>query len=225
MNPSEAASLTSVKLRRGKRPAVSSTKPGDITAKLLGLDDSGKAARTAPRAEASTPKRADVTFFLPTAADIIEPPASTPRAPDLELAPIATQPRGYWEFIDYWDRLRRGRRPPILAALDRSIVAECWPDSLMVTYTAVDTAMPQIVRLGRPTGAIEYTPMVTEWIIACARQVAHDGEAMEDEQEFPVANGMAGYRLLLLPFANDNGRSDYVVCHLSRAQGDRTPRR
>jgi len=224
MSEREAASLTLVKVRRGKRPVLTGTKAGDLTAQLRVLDDGPAPERVASPRASTSPRREEVVFYLPPAADlVVTPPASSPPL-DLEL-PTPAEPRGYWELIDYWDRLRRGRRPPTLAALDRNIVAQRWPDSLIVSYSAADTTMPQIARLGQPTGAIEYTPMVTEWIIACARQVAQEGEAMEDEQEFPVANGMAGYRLLLLPFANDNGKSDHVVCHLSRAQDKRSAQR
>jgi hypothetical protein len=59
--------------------------------------------------------------------------------------------------------------------------------------------------------------MVTEWIMACAREVARRGEALEDVQEFPLADGAADYHLLLLPFATPDGKSEHVLCHLSRA--------
>jgi len=124
----------------------------------------------------------------------------------------------YWDFVDYWDKLRHGYRMPTLSMLDRSLVAECWPDSLIVSYPENNEAMPQIARLSRATGEIEYTPLVTDWIISCARETVRYGEAMEDEQEFPYSRGMAGYRLLLLPFATDEGKGEFVLCHLCRAE-------
>ncbi len=155
----------------------------------------------------------------PRTASAAAPRDATPAAFPLQPSPYHRQ--GGDAFVDYWDELRHGHGVPRLATLDRDRVAGCWPDSLMVTYTRLDAAMPQIVRLSKPTGEIEYTPMVTDWIISCARQVARAGEAMEDEQEFPFANGSAGYRLLLLPFATADGKSQHVLCHLSRARKDK----
>lgn len=220
MSGSKAASLTVVKVRRGPRPAAGSDKAGDITAQLQATPGHVSEFLPLARARSASPKTEKVTFVLPPALALDASP--TPPLPEIE--PIewqvpATTPklRGYWEFVDYWDRLRRGRRLPTLAMLDRDFVAGHWPDSLVVTYTPANPSMPQIARLGKPTGDIEYTPMVTDWIITCAQQVARDGEAMEDEQEFPLPGGVTGYRLLLLPFAGDAGKSDHVVCHLSRA--------
>jgi hypothetical protein len=148
------------------------------------------------------------------------PVGPVPRVPKTFGAPApagnGAAPRGDREFVLYWQGLRRGTAMPKLALLDREFVAGCWPDSLMVSYAGAAGA-PQIARLGRTTGEIEYTPMVTEWIMACAREVARRGEALEDVQEFPLTEGVADYHLLLLPFAAPDGKSEHVLCHLSRA--------
>jgi len=147
--------------------------------------------------------------------------APVPRVPKAFGRPAPASPRvtprGDREFVLYWDGLRRGTAMPKLALLDRDFVAGCWPDSLMVSYAGGGAEAPHIARLSRTTGEIEYTPMVTEWIMACAREVARRGEALEDVQEFPLADGAADYHLLLLPFATPDGKSEHVLCHLSRA--------
>ena len=221
----EPASLAAIKLRRGPRGAQASNKAGDITAHLRPQTASPPPAAPLPPPpidQAPAPIAA-----ITTATEIDRAPTPQPAHPALaEIQPPAAPTKGpeYWEFIDYWNRLRRDRPLPALTLLDRELVSDCWPDSLMVTYVTVDAPMPQIARLSKATGEIEYTPMVTDWIISCAREVARHGEAMEDEQEFPLAGGTTGYRLLLLPFAGAQGDSDHVLCHLSRARKDRAAR-
>jgi hypothetical protein len=142
------------------------------------------------------------------------PPSSaseTPRAAPLPYDDL----RSADDLIYYWDELRAGRALPLFASLDRTRIAISWPDTVMVNYGEDQAAMPQIARLSRLTGAVEFTSMVTEWILSCSRQVARIGRAMETKRVF--AGGPRSYHLLLLPFANSGGASDHVLCHLSCA--------
>jgi hypothetical protein len=121
------------------------------------------------------------------------------------------------DLIYYWDELRGGRELPFFSSLDRTRIAISWPDTVMVNYGADQEAMPQIVRLSRLTGAIEFTSMVTEWILSCSRQVSRIGKAMETKRVFSGPHKPHSYHLLLLPFAGSGGASDHVLCHLSCA--------
>ncbi len=177
MNRTEPASLAAIKLRRGPRRVAASAKAGDITAQLI--------APTAPPPPLPPPRLAEPTpapdaTAAATEIDVVVSPLTPPAQTLTETAAPPAKAPEYWEFIDYWNRLRRNHPLPALTLLDRELVAESWPDSLMVTYATIDAPMPQIARLSKPTGEIEYTPMVTDWIISCAREVARHGEAMED---------------------------------------------
>jgi hypothetical protein len=86
----------------------------------------------------------------------------------------------------------------------------------MVNYSADQEAMPQIARLSRLTGTIEFTSLVTEWVLSCARQVAKLGKAMETRRAFTGTRSPHHYHMLLLPFADAHGMSSHVLCHLSR---------
>jgi hypothetical protein len=157
---------------------------------------------------------ADVaTYIVPAPEPLPEPETVRP-------APLPYDDlRSADDLIDYWDDLRAGRELPFFASLDRTRIAISWPDSLMVTYSGADVAAaPQIARLSRLTGRVEYSSMVTEWILGCSRQVAQIGKAMEHEQKFPGSHGgTRSYRMLLLPFATAVGKSDHILCHLSSA--------
>ena len=151
-----------------------------------------------------------------------EPEAKSPLPPAAEAARAVPLPyddlRSADDLVYYWDELRAGRALPFFASLDRTRIAISWPDTVMVNYAGVDqAAMPQIARLSRITGAVEFTSLVTEWVISCSRQVARIGKAMETKRAFPGVRSPRNYHMLLLPFADPRGASDHVLCHLTCA--------
>ncbi len=159
-------------------------------------------------------------YFAPEPPPVPEPQPALPAAAP-EVARAAPLPyddlRSTDDLIYYWDELRAGRELPFFSSLDRTRIAISWPDTVMVNYGADQAAMPQIARLSRLTGVVEFTSMVTDWILSCSRQVARIGKAMETKCAFNGARGPHNYHMLLLPFANSGGASDYVLCHLSNA--------
>lgn len=148
-------------------------------------------------------------------------PQPRPEPAAHEVARAAPLPyddlRSTEDLIYYWDELRAGRELPFFSSLDRTRIAISWPDTVMVDYGADQAAMPQIARLSRLTGVVEFSSMVTDWILSCSRQVARIGKAMETKRAFNGARSPRNYHMLLLPFANSGGASDYVLCHLSNA--------
>ena len=147
-----------------------------------------------------------------------QPPLAA-RAPEVSrAAPLPYDDlRSTDDLVYYWDELRDGRELPLFSNLDRTRIAISWPDTVMVNYDEDRAAVPQIARLSRLTGVVEFTSMVTEWILSSSRQVARAGKAMETKRAFTGANSARSYHMLLLPFANSGGASDHVLCHLSSA--------
>lgn len=167
---------------------------------------------------------------LPVAAPEPPPPPLTPApsaspsapVPPVQVAPPppapAFEPQARpEEIVVYWERLRRGRPFPPLNDIDRGLVAGCWPDSLIVAFDGGDTTMPRISRLGATDGAIEYTPMVTDWILTRARHAARGATKLDEVKSFPIEGDTPRYRMLMLPLGMSNGASDCVLCHLCRA--------
>lgn len=159
-------------------------------------------------------------YFAPEPPPEPEPQPALPAAA-YEVTRAAPLPyddlRSTEDLIYYWDELRAGRELPFFSTLDRTRIAISWPDTVMVNYGADQAAMPQIARLSRLTGVVEFSSMVTDWILSCSRQVARIGKAMETKRAFNGARSARNYHMLLLPFANSGGASDYVLCHLSNA--------
>ena len=235
--PRDAAALSLIDIRRIDRAAGKAAKRGDLTDRLKRRSN-GEAPTPAP-----APEPRPLAAFAPEpepapppvmrrAAPLPEPyvapvpppepeAKSLPPSPMPEVARAAPLPyddlRSADELIYYWDELRAGRELPLLSSLDRTRIAISWPDTVMVNYGADQAAMPQIARLSRLTGAVEITSLVTEWLLSCSRQVARVGKAMETRRAFTGARSPHSYHMLLLPFADPNGASDHVLCHLSCA--------
>jgi hypothetical protein len=159
---------------------------------------------TMPSAESS-----DTVVQLPlaTAEPAAEPPAPLPTVPEEVRAP---------DILDYWDSLRGVRDYPAVDELDRSHVAASWPNTVLLSFK---TEIPQITRIGENNGEIEYTAMVTSWLMTRGRHAVKRGEPMEEEQKFPLSNGSGRYRLLVLPMLGKGSEAcDHVLCQVTRAQ-------
>jgi hypothetical protein len=234
----DAAALSLIDIRRIDRAATKSDKRGDLTSRLkkplLAGERSAAPRLVSEAAPIAAPVAAPIT---PPAAPPIsrhqaplpepyvapeplpEPEAKAPRSPAPAIVRAAPLPyddlRNSDDLIYYWDELRAGRELPFFTHLDRTRIAISWPDTVMVSYAVDQAAIPQIARLSRLTGAIEFSSLVTEWILSCSRQVAQLGKAMETRRAFTGTRSPHHYHMLLLPFADANGASSHVLCHLS----------
>jgi hypothetical protein len=170
-----------------------------------------KPAESKPAATQPTPPKAPVPAPAAAAQPAPEPPRPAAAKPGLAR-------RTADEIIDYWDGMRGGRDFPSLSELDRTMIAACWPNSVLLAFGQTEPPMPKISRIGEPNSEVEYTAMVTDWILSRGGQSVKRGEPMEEEQRFPVSTGMARYRLILLPFASQGPKADHVLCHLARIE-------
>jgi len=193
------------------------------------LDPPGRAAPPPPPAPAPEPPLMidpDEREAIPPAPAapelrlVAEGPATGPKAEGpAEPKPSAAAPASSIdEIIDYWDSLRGGTPVPPLDALDRGHVRQSWPNCMLVAYSAAESATPRLTRIAEENGEIEYLEMVIHWILSRGQLAAHRGEPMEEEKRFPVTGGNARYQLLLLPLATADGKSEHVLCHLSRVK-------
>jgi hypothetical protein len=184
-------------------------KPGDITGRLSAADaPSRPELPPTPEPELSS---APTPAFESASSPPVEPMAP-PIAPPPPPAPTA---RYAGEFLAYWERLRRGRPFPSVEEVDRTFIGEGWQDSMILDF-AGEPSMPHIARLGRASDAVEYMPLMTDWILSRGRHAARRGAALDEVQRFEGDGEILSFRLLLLPLGTRNGASDCVLCHLSR---------
>lgn len=167
----------------------------------------------------------------PQEAPAPEMPAATPAAQapgDLQTAPDS-RPQAPREapanLFSYWKDLRRARRFPTLADLDHDLITSHWPSSLLlrvgrgsqrpqiVKWTSTAAATP-VTREERP---IEYTPVMSQWIISLARRLFETGAPIHETESFLSNNGTVSYRALVLPLSDDQDHVDYALFHIGHA--------
>ena len=116
---------------------------------------------------------------------------------------------------------------PAWADLDPRWIASCWPNSLLMRYLAeserlqLEPSFAETMRNYRDDDVevepIDYTPMVTEWVIGVGRTAVELGQPTEDTEVFPSMGGQVGYRVVALPLSDDQTAVDHVLCHVSIA--------
>ena len=196
------ASLSGVTFSRRTEAPFAPDKSGDITDRLVAAVPPAIAPERPPPAPRPAP---------PPAPKLVPEAAHPAPERQVELAPRAEG------IAVHWERLRRGRPCPSLVDLDRGLVGASWPGTLLVAFEGGDEAMPRIARLGTTDGAIEYTPMVTDWILARARVASRRAMMLDEMQSFPIEGDMVRYRMLQLPFVGAGTAGNCVLCHLSLA--------
>jgi hypothetical protein len=162
------------------------------------------------------PEPVTVTPAEPVSETVISLPVAATEPAQAEAAPEANAAP---DILDYWDGLRGMRDFPAVNELDRGHISGNWPNTVLLGFK---TELPQITRIGENNGDVEYTAMVTSWLMSRGRHAVRRGEAMEEEQKFPVTDGSARYRLLLMPMTSAGGDvCDHVLCHVTRIHDQR----
>jgi hypothetical protein len=230
------AALGLIGIKRADRAATSSSKVGDLSEALkhrvYAVTCSSPQDADEHTSEATSaspvPKKAELpepylvqgveptpSYIVSAAAALPMPhvPAVRAQSPPLPYDDIRTAD----DLVYYWDELRGCQTLPLLANLDRMRIAVSWPDTLLVSFGADRSGMPEITRLSRFTGMLDATTIVTDWILSCSREVAKIGRAMETQRTFAGGGDAHQYHMMLLPFASARGTSDHVLCHFSRS--------
>ncbi len=156
----------------------------------------------------------------PTIAPEPEPPPSPqPQAP----------PRRPTDITAYWRQLKNGRHFPAWSDLDSKLIADCWPNSMLVSCCAetqrltLDSLFTQALRVenhgadGDHTEGIDFTPMLFEWVLSLGREAGRFGKPMQNTDVLPSDSGEVRYRVIALPLSDDQQRIDHVLCHVDRA--------
>lgn len=219
---SDAASLIDIQIRRGRapRPGLSGQKRGDITRTL--------AKRRLATVTAHDHHPETEESRLRDALHAVMPgPDAPPRAGTALMRPrlvedprraLRDQPR---DIILFWAMLRQGRRYPTRSDMDPVRIAQFWPNTLLLRLhpTSQTLELESIIsphgRAG--TDAVEFTPMVLEWVLELGRRVARIGEPVSETEPFPVPMGNVRYRAAALPLSEGGGDIDHILCHVSRA--------
>src|SRR5262249_7810095 len=111
-----------------------------------------------------------------------------------------------------------GRLLPLPADLDRDAVAAAWSEAMLLELDGAAARVVRAMRLSNgdvvPSELIEYSTLVTEWLLAVGRKVAQRAGALVETRSFPAGFGIAVYRLVALPFGAPGRGVEQVLCRL-----------
>jgi len=158
----------------------------------------------------------------PTAAETLA--AARTAQQQLRSADLPKQPG---DIYGYWTRVKNGRRFPSRADFDAEQVAEHWPNSMLLTCghgigAGSHGNFSSVLRMGanrrsRPGEDLNFTSMITEWILSTGGEAARAGTPVQDTEVFPTPDGTHAYKIVALPLSENQTRVDHVLCHLSRS--------
>ncbi len=223
---SGAASLSRIKLRKpkdlGAARTENPTKAGDITDRLAALSRELDASSTTESSAISMKVAPAVAY------------ATTPLQPPQPARPRNTgwgvQKPSPPDILSYWMDIRQGRRYPSWQALDPQQIGVHWPNCVLVhcnkeagrlqvkyefTNAVRKVALSNITDEER-IDRIEFTPMVVDWILGLARDVALSGKPTHGTEQFPSLKGEFPLRLIALPLSEDLRSIDHVLCYIQQ---------
>lgn len=210
--PADAAPLTSIQIRRPHHGrAGASQKRSDLSRTL--------AKR---RLESETAKEFQSKLRQELAAVMPGPPGPIHARSRLAAAVprLVPQPQPR-DIVSFWSLQRAGRRFPTRADFDPARVAEYWPNTLLLRFHPAEQTL-ELEAIISPHGrggpaAVEFTPMVLEWILALGRKVARIGQPLSETEQFPGAFGTMRYRASALPLSDNQLTIEHILCHVARA--------
>jgi hypothetical protein len=130
------------------------------------------------------------------------------------------------DFYSFWAQRKNGRRFPSYGDFDAKQIAELWPNTMLLSCGIIgggNVNFTQVMRLtGTPATAegaeeVNFTPMLTEWMLAIGREAATGGKPVQDIETFQNPSGSSSYRIVALPLGNEETQVDHVLCNLARA--------
>lgn len=143
-----------------------------------------------------------------------QPPVGSPRPQD-------SPPRN---IMDFWSRLKKGRRWPARGDIDAKQVGTYWPNTVLMRVGEngvpwqFESLMSGVVRgsgQGFHTGEVEFgNSLVMEWILELGRRTQRAGQAQEDADTFPTQAGDVRYRAMAVPLGEDDAAITHVLCHV-----------
>lgn len=177
---------------------------------------------------AGTLPAADVLPPAPKASEL-RPVAVAPLASAAASIPAAPRTSAFKELADYWRSLRHGDEHPAAETIDRDLVTERWPGSLLMTYMPAsqdqrgELRPSRVTRLGTACAEAQSVAEVgsqsTEWMLEVARTALVNDEPVEEQQRLETLTGVAGFRMVALPLGPTKALPNAVLCILTPSPG------
>ena len=141
---------------------------------------------------------------------------------------VRSNPRQDDGILGYWQERQSGRDFPAWSDLDPEEILARWPDSVLLScdphrpVPKLEASFAEALRSAKRRKAegleptVEYTPLLTEWLLTIGRAVARLGKPLNDSEFFPSFRGRVGYRVVGLPLGTAATGVEHVLCHVTR---------
>lgn len=117
-------------------------------------------------------------------------------------------------LLGWWRALCGGRGLPSLTDFDLAAIAEAWPDAVLFRCGA--SGLLDGRRLaGAAPAAIDYSPMVSEWVLSRAGEAVRSAVPLHERRDFPAPGGVTALALAALPAAAPDGTVGHILCGLA----------
>ena len=146
----------------------------------------------------------------------VQPRASVPRPQD-------SPPRN---IVEFWSRMKKGRRWPARSEIDAKQIGMHWPNSVLMRVGEggqpwqFEPLVSDVLRgSGQSfhTGEIEFgNSLVMEWILGLGRRTQGGLRPQEDADSFPTNSGDVRYRAMTVPLGDDDNTVTHVLCHVTK---------
>ncbi|MFC4270644.1 hypothetical protein GQF03_02845 [Sneathiella chungangensis] len=198
---------------------VTAKKQSDAPAKAAAKPVKAKKPAPAPRKKIeSAPK--PVSAVPPRRANWARP-AATSGWQKKAVAP---------DILSYWMEIRDGNRYPTWQNLDTAKIGRHWPNCTLVHCDRVAgrlqlengfaNELRAVMREENPhreiNSEIEFSPMIVDWVLSLARDVANTGKPTHGTEYFPSTFDEIPLRVIALPLSENQVDIDHVLCYVQR---------
>ena len=163
-----------------------------------------------------------------------EPVSAVPPRRSNWLRPAASQG---WQkkivapdILSYWMEIRDGNRYPTWQNLDTAHIGKYWPNCALVQCdrtlgrlqlenrfaSELRAATRQENTHKEYSSDIDFSPMVVDWVLRLARDVANTGKPTHGTEYFPSTFGEIPLRVIALPLSENQIDIDHVLCYVQK---------
>ena len=134
------------------------------------------------------------------------------------------------DILSYWMEIRNGNRYPTWQNLDTQKIGKFWPNCVLVhcnhssgrlqLETSFSNELRQSAKRANPlrdfTSDIDFSPMVVDWVLSLARDVANTGKPAHGTEHFPSVFDEIPIRVIALPLSENQVEVDHVLCYVQK---------
>ncbi|WP_340149888.1 hypothetical protein [uncultured Sneathiella sp.] len=134
------------------------------------------------------------------------------------------------DILSYWLEIRGGKRYPTWQDLDTAKIGRFWPNCALVHCdhavgrlqlengfaSELRQATQHESQQSGHTAGIDFSPMVVDWVLSLARDVANTGKPTHGTEYFPSTFDEIPLRVIALPLSENQVDIDHVLCYVQK---------